>query len=839
MKNRHFSFMLLSIGLVVGFSGCPLLMPVRVPDVVGMTQLAAESAISGRSLTVGTVTESFHPSAPVGEVTGQSPAAGTVVDYGSAVDLTVSKGPESVTVPDVVGMTGAEAGEALAAVGLTVGTVTESFHPSAPEGEVLGQSPTAGTVVSPGSAVDLTVSKGPELVAVPNVVGMAQAAAGVEIVAAGLAVGTVGEAYHPSVPVGEVIGQNPVSGTMVLPGSAVDLTVSKGPEPVAVPNVVGLTQAAATSALTGAGLAVGTVTEVFHASVPAGQVTSQNPAAGASVSPGSSVNLTVSKGPEPVAVPDVVGMLPPEAAAALATAGFTAGSQTDQYHHSVTAGLVCRQNPAAGTMAVPGSAVNLGVSRGPYLVSIEELQKIGNDPDYPLDATFYLMNAIDATATAGWNSGAGFVPVGTEAAPFTGTLDGDGYTITGLHISRPASDHTGLVGYAGDGCVLRNLTLADCSVEGGSFAGALAGYAGNVTVEGCDSGGSVSGASQVGGLLGRAGGTVTGCGSSVVVSGSGMFIGGLIGENTALVSGCDATCNVTAINVSSYCGGLIGYNHDNTVSGCTATGTVSGQAYAGGLVGINMDGDITGCWTNVNLTGGYHAGGLAGSHSSGTVAYSWAKGPVSGISESGGFLGFASGTVHNCYADGAVSGTIHSIGGFIGYNMATVTKCFSYSSVTGSGTTERFGGLVGTHAGGSLSNCHASGTVSCGESAGGLVGRSERPVSQCYARGAVSATNTAGGLVGEITQNTVTESYSSGAVTATTNAGGLVGSSAGTVSTSFWDTQTSGQAASAGGTGMTTAEMKTQATFTGAGWDFNDVWGIVEDTYPYLKNMFD
>jgi formylglycine-generating enzyme required for sulfatase activity len=88
----------------------------------------------------------------------------------------------------------------------------------------------------------------------------------------------------------------------VARGSSVNLTVSKGPEPVAVavPNVVGMTQTAAQSALTSAGLTLGTVTEQYHATVPAGLVIGQDPIAGTSVAPGSAVALTVSKGSEPV-----------------------------------------------------------------------------------------------------------------------------------------------------------------------------------------------------------------------------------------------------------------------------------------------------------------------------------------------------------------------------------------------------------------------------------------------------------------------------------------------------------------------------------------------------------
>ncbi len=134
-------------------------------------------------------------------------------------------------------------------------------------------------------------------VIVPNVVNQTQAAATTAITGAGLAVGTVTQNSSPTVPAGSVISQNPAAGASVAPGSAVALDVSTGPAKVIVPNVDNQTQAAATTAISGAGLTVGAITLAYSTTVPAGSVISQNPAAGASVAPGSAVSLTVSVGP--------------------------------------------------------------------------------------------------------------------------------------------------------------------------------------------------------------------------------------------------------------------------------------------------------------------------------------------------------------------------------------------------------------------------------------------------------------------------------------------------------------------------------------------------------------
>lgn len=137
----------------------------------------------------------------------------------------------------------------------------------------------------------------PSPVAVPNVVGMTQAAASTTITGAGLTVGTVSMTSSATVASGDVISESPAAGTSAASNSAVSLTVSSGPAPVPVPNVVGMTQAAASTAITGAGLTVGTVTMASSATVASGNVISENPAAGTNAALGSAVSLTVSTGP--------------------------------------------------------------------------------------------------------------------------------------------------------------------------------------------------------------------------------------------------------------------------------------------------------------------------------------------------------------------------------------------------------------------------------------------------------------------------------------------------------------------------------------------------------------
>jgi beta-lactam-binding protein with PASTA domain len=136
-------------------------------------------------------------------------------------------------------------------------------------------------------------------------------------------------ASSETVAAGLVISQNPAGGGNVPPGTAVDLVVSLGVAPVAVPNVVGLTQAAATTAIGAANLTLGEVTTASSETVDAGLVISQNPAAGgANVPPGTAVDLVVSTGPAPVAVPNVVGLTQAAATTAIGAAGLTLGEVT-------------------------------------------------------------------------------------------------------------------------------------------------------------------------------------------------------------------------------------------------------------------------------------------------------------------------------------------------------------------------------------------------------------------------------------------------------------------------------------------------------------------------------
>lgn len=204
------------------------------------------------------------------------------------------------TVPNVVGLTLTGATSTLASDGFKLGTVSYQQGVAKTQGTILSQTPAAGAMAGNGSTVDL-VAVGTSVQPVPNVIGMTQSAATAAITGAGLALGHVSLIYSSSGPSGTVVDQAPNAGLTTPAGSAVAITVSKGPAPSTspsaktVPNVTGLGQSQAVTALQGAGFAV-VVDPVPSSTVPNGIVSDQTPSSGVLAQPGTTVTIVVSTG---------------------------------------------------------------------------------------------------------------------------------------------------------------------------------------------------------------------------------------------------------------------------------------------------------------------------------------------------------------------------------------------------------------------------------------------------------------------------------------------------------------------------------------------------------------
>ena len=202
-------------------------------------------------------------------------------------------GGTAVEVPDVTGLTAAEAVSTLQAADFTTATAGQ-VSTTVNKGLVISTSPAAGASADAGSRVTITVSQGTGTVAVPALVGLSQAKATSALTTAGL-VSRIVQSASSTVPEGDVITQDPAAGLQIDVGSTVAITVSTGAASVTVPDVTGQTLTAATTALQRAGLTVGQV-QRQASSAPANQVVSQNPAASADVAPGTAVVLVVSQG---------------------------------------------------------------------------------------------------------------------------------------------------------------------------------------------------------------------------------------------------------------------------------------------------------------------------------------------------------------------------------------------------------------------------------------------------------------------------------------------------------------------------------------------------------------
>ncbi len=234
-----------------------------------------------------------------------------------------------------------------------------------------------------------------------------------------------------------------------------------------------------------------------------------------------------------------------------------------------------------------GQFLNINGTDYTLLFTLLELQGLQNT----LSGHYALAGNMDATATSGWNLGAGFVPIGSLSTPFTGTFDGLGNSISNLTINTPSNDYVGLFGYAGVGSFIRNVGLVGYSVTGINYVGALAGYnAGTLTNDYAT--GSLVGEGNDGGLVGNNVGTISDSYTTGSVTGGALGIqslGGLAGRNTGTISNSYSTAAVTPNGLSSdIVGGLVGFNFGGTISNSYATGVVTGGAgVTGGLLGSN------------------------------------------------------------------------------------------------------------------------------------------------------------------------------------------------------------------------------------------------------------
>ena len=268
------------------------------------------------------------------------------------------KGAETVAVPYVVGLQQAQAVNLITDKNL-VPRVRRVANSDVEEGFVFAQNPTEGTRVDKETVILIDVSSGKPEVTIPSVVGQTVEDAVAELTQAGLDAQVV--EVNSDKDEGTVTAQSPGAGTVVVEGTQVRINVSRGPKPLSVPNVIGLPYDQAAAELQRVGFGVSRVD--VDSELAAGIVVNQDPNGGSESSKGSTVTLSVSKGPVTSAVPDVTTQDVTIAQTTLEAAGFRTRVVLEDTNDQSFDGIVISQDPVGGTQAKPNSVVTLFVGR--------------------------------------------------------------------------------------------------------------------------------------------------------------------------------------------------------------------------------------------------------------------------------------------------------------------------------------------------------------------------------------------------------------------------------------------------------------------------------------------
>jgi beta-lactam-binding protein with PASTA domain len=357
-----------------------------VPNVIGLRERVATERIRDRDL--DPVPRVGASNRPQGVVFAQKPGAGTQMDEGQTVTISISSGRHSV--PDVTGLPLKDAQQQLQEAGFK--TEVNRVASSRPKGVVIDQAPIAGVTAVTGTTVKLSVSSGVKPVIVPSVVGLTQGAAVQTLTRLGLKPQL--QNVPSDRPAGIVVAQKPPANKEVDKGSKVTLNISTGTgggtttvstttttpgttttatttvttttaaAPVRVPRIVGLAQTSALRRLNVRGLRPTVV--YVRSTQPANRVISQRPAAGTTLRRGSRVRVNVSTGPNPqpaTAVPNVIGQDQATAASTLRSAGFRVVVLNRPTANQSQDGLVVDEQPRAGSNIPAGSQVTIFVGR--------------------------------------------------------------------------------------------------------------------------------------------------------------------------------------------------------------------------------------------------------------------------------------------------------------------------------------------------------------------------------------------------------------------------------------------------------------------------------------------
>ncbi|RYY31003.1 MAG: hypothetical protein EOO04_02870, partial [Chitinophagaceae bacterium] len=299
--------------------------------------------------------------------------------------------------------------------------------------------------------------------------------------------------------------------------------------------------------------------------------------------------------------------------------------------------------PASVTASMPAGS---GTSVSPYLVNTFAHLRWISENSSSWNKVFTQTATIDAsnTNTACYNAGLGWSPIGNATTPFTGSYNGNGYTISNLFLNRSATSNLGLFGRSGG--AIENLNLTAASITATSAPTST-----NIAV-----------------LVGYNSGSVTGCSVSGSVAGGNQYSGGIAGESVGSITNSSSSANVSG---SMYTGGIAGQS-SGTISRVFSSGVINSPTFGGGIVGALNNGILNDSYSSAIVAGIQRLGGAVGSVSNGTVSNIYSYGAVGGAINSGGLIGEAIGvtTVTNSFWDTQASGKPTSGGGATGKTTA-------------------------------------------------------------------------------------------------------------------------------------------------------------------------
>jgi beta-lactam-binding protein with PASTA domain/tRNA A-37 threonylcarbamoyl transferase component Bud32 len=286
----------------------------HVPDLAGKSVTESIAALHALGIDDVAIRQGPDPTVQGGLVTGTEPATNQPVQPGTQVTLLVSTGPPTVEVPNVLGQEPKNAQEYLSAQGFVVKTGAPIHSATVKAGLVAATNPAPGSPLGKGGTVVTSVSLGPALVTVPNIVSMTLDEATKLLAKLGLKLGVNSRIAVNNIPADVILSQDPSERGSLIPGGTVMADVSAGPAEIEVPMIVGQTLDAARQQLANVGLTLGNIVQADMPDKPPGTVVSQTPGAFARVSQGAAIDVVVSAGsssPQPTASPSGQGGNPP------------------------------------------------------------------------------------------------------------------------------------------------------------------------------------------------------------------------------------------------------------------------------------------------------------------------------------------------------------------------------------------------------------------------------------------------------------------------------------------------------------------------------------------------